>query len=199
VRVLWRAPPPWPPPPDRRTDYDGSPSVGRTAHTVLPFGCRAMPQLVLSPRGGPVRALHLHLPVGPSTSGHVRRQLRRWLQQVGWPGEHAEDPGARGGRSGQQRGRTRLHHPGYRLLVLSVLLSTRIKADIAVAAASELTDAGMGTAKGMLDASWQDRVDALGRAHYKRYDESIATYRARRRRRQDDRPRAQQPALHPRP
>jgi hypothetical protein len=27
----------------------------------------------------------------------------------------------------------------------------------------------------MLDASWQDRVDALGRAHYVRYDESTAT------------------------
>ena len=65
--------------------------------------------------------------------------------------------------------------PLYRLVVLSVLLSTRIRADIAVTAATELTDAGMGTAKGMLDASWQDRVDALGRAHYKRYDESTAT------------------------
>jgi len=65
--------------------------------------------------------------------------------------------------------------PLYRLLVLSVLLSTRIKADIAVAAARELADAGMGSAKGMLDASWQDRVDALGRTHYKRYDESTAT------------------------
>jgi hypothetical protein len=59
--------------------------------------------------------------------------------------------------------------------VLSVLLSTRIKADIAVAAARELADAGMGTPKGMLEASWQDRVDALGRAHYRRYDESTAT------------------------
>lgn len=65
--------------------------------------------------------------------------------------------------------------PLYRLLVLSVLLSTRIKADIAVAAAKELFDAGCGTAKGMLDASWQDRVDALGRGHYVRYDESAAT------------------------
>jgi hypothetical protein len=65
--------------------------------------------------------------------------------------------------------------PLYRLLVLSVLLSTRIKADIAVAAARELADAGMGTPKAMLEASWQDRVDALGRAHYKRYDESTAT------------------------
>lgn len=65
--------------------------------------------------------------------------------------------------------------PLYRLLVLSVLLSTRIKADIAVAAARELASAGMGTPKGMLEASWQERVDALGRAHYKRYDEQTAT------------------------
>ena len=65
--------------------------------------------------------------------------------------------------------------PLYRLLVLSVLLSTRIKADIAVAAAEELVRAGMGTPANMRAASWQDRVDALGRAHYKRYDESTAT------------------------
>lgn len=63
--------------------------------------------------------------------------------------------------------------PLYRLLVLSTLLSTRIKADIAVAAARELKP--YGTARKMLDASWQDRVDALGRAHYVRYDESTAT------------------------
>ena len=65
--------------------------------------------------------------------------------------------------------------PLYQLLVLSVLLSTRIKADIAVAAASELARAGMSTPERMRTASWQDRVDALGRAHYKRYDESTAT------------------------
>lgn len=65
--------------------------------------------------------------------------------------------------------------PLYRLLVLSVLLSTRIKADIAVAAARELIAAGCGTPRGMRQASWQDRVDALGRGHYVRYDESTAT------------------------
>ncbi|MQA63020.1 MAG: endonuclease [Actinophytocola sp.] len=51
--------------------------------------------------------------------------------------------------------------PLYRLLVLAVLLSTRIKADIAVAAAVELVKAGFGTPQRMLDASWQQRVDAL--------------------------------------
>jgi hypothetical protein len=65
--------------------------------------------------------------------------------------------------------------PLYRLLVLSVLLSTRIRADIAVGATRELVAAGMGTPERMLAASWQDRVDALGRASYKRYDESTAT------------------------
>lgn len=65
--------------------------------------------------------------------------------------------------------------PLYRLLVLSVLLSTRIKADIAVAAARELAKAGCTTPRAMLAATWQQRVDALGRAHYVRYDESTAT------------------------
>lgn len=64
--------------------------------------------------------------------------------------------------------------PLYQLLVLSTLLSTRIKADIAVAAARELRKLAP-TPRKMLDASWQDRVDALGRAHYVRYDESTAT------------------------
>jgi hypothetical protein len=65
--------------------------------------------------------------------------------------------------------------PLYRLLVLSVLLSTRIRADIAVDAARALADADMGTPDKMAAASWQDRVDALSRAHYRRYDESTAT------------------------
>ena len=65
--------------------------------------------------------------------------------------------------------------PLYRLLVLAVLLSTRIKADIAVDAAHELVAAGMGTPEKMRDATWRQWVDALGRAHYKRYDESTAT------------------------
>ncbi|MEU3225875.1 endonuclease [Streptomyces sp. NPDC006976] len=65
--------------------------------------------------------------------------------------------------------------PLYQLLTLCVLFSVRIKADIAVAAARELFHAQMSTPRGMADATWQDRVDALGRAHYRRYDESTAT------------------------
>jgi len=65
--------------------------------------------------------------------------------------------------------------PLYQLLVLATLLSTRISADIAVAAARELFHAGYRTPAAMAGASWQDRVDALGRGHYRRYDESTAT------------------------
>lgn len=65
--------------------------------------------------------------------------------------------------------------PLYQLLVLATLLSARISADIAVAAARELFAAGYRSPKAMVDASWQDRVDALGRGHYKRYDERTAT------------------------
>ena len=65
--------------------------------------------------------------------------------------------------------------PLYQLLVLSTLLSARISAQIAVAAARELFAAGYRTPQAMRDASWQDRVDALGRGHYRRYDERTAT------------------------
>ncbi|WP_156723560.1 endonuclease [Streptomyces apocyni] len=65
--------------------------------------------------------------------------------------------------------------PLYQLLVLSLLLSARIKADIAVAAARALFDDGMRTARGMAEADWQRRVDALGEGHYRRYDERTST------------------------
>ncbi|SEG16698.1 Endonuclease III [Thermomonospora echinospora] len=63
----------------------------------------------------------------------------------------------------------------FKLLVLSNLLSARITAQIAVAAARELFEAGGGTARGLERMSWQERVDALGRGHYVRYDESTST------------------------
>ncbi|MEE4021889.1 endonuclease [Gordonia sp. PKS22-38] len=65
--------------------------------------------------------------------------------------------------------------PLFQLLVLSLLLSARISADIAVAAARELNSAGYRTPQKMADAPWQSLVDALGRGHYVRYDESTAT------------------------
>ncbi|MEU9231144.1 endonuclease [Streptomyces subrutilus] len=65
--------------------------------------------------------------------------------------------------------------PLYRLLTLCVLFAVRIKADIAVAAARELSAAGLRTPRAMAGASRRDLVDALGRAGYRRYDESTAT------------------------
>jgi endonuclease III len=65
--------------------------------------------------------------------------------------------------------------PLYQLLVLSVLLSARISAGVAVAGARELFAAGYRSPRKMLDSSWQHRVDALGRGSYRRYDERTAT------------------------
>jgi hypothetical protein len=65
--------------------------------------------------------------------------------------------------------------PLYQLLVLATLLSTRIRANIAVGAARALFTAGFRTPARMADASWQQRVDALGEAGYRRYDERTST------------------------
>jgi hypothetical protein len=82
------------------------------------------------------------------------------------------------GRTYAEEAGIKLHdtpQPLYRLLVLAHLLSARIRASVAVAAARELSDAGMRSPRAMRDASWQDRVDALGRGGYRRYDERTAT------------------------
>jgi hypothetical protein len=65
--------------------------------------------------------------------------------------------------------------PLYQVLVAACLLSARIKASVATAAAHELFAAGMRDPRRMRDATWQQRVDALGRGHYRRYDERTAT------------------------
>lgn len=65
--------------------------------------------------------------------------------------------------------------PLYQLLVLTTLASTRIRSQVAVAAAHEVFQEGWRTPVRMRDATWQERVDALGRAGYRRYDESTST------------------------
>jgi len=65
--------------------------------------------------------------------------------------------------------------PLWQLLVLSLLLSTRIRSEQAVASARELFSAGWRTPRRLRDSTWQQRVDALGRGGYRRYDESTAT------------------------
>ncbi|MFE1755738.1 HhH-GDP family DNA glycosylase [Streptomyces anandii] len=65
--------------------------------------------------------------------------------------------------------------PLYRLLVLAVLLSARIRGSVAVASARALSEAGLRDPRRMAGADWQARVDALGRGGYRRYDERTAT------------------------
>jgi hypothetical protein len=65
--------------------------------------------------------------------------------------------------------------PLYRTLVLACLLSARIRASIAVAAARALYEAGLRDPRRMAEATWQQRVDALGRGGYRRYDERTST------------------------
>lgn len=65
--------------------------------------------------------------------------------------------------------------PLYQLTVLVTLLSKPIGAELAVTGSRELFGAGYRTPSRMRSATWQQRVDALGRGHYRRYDESTAT------------------------
>ncbi|MFI5756404.1 endonuclease [Streptomyces sp. NPDC051569] len=65
--------------------------------------------------------------------------------------------------------------PLYQLLVLACLLSARISSGIALATSRSLTDSGLRSPRRMADATWQERVDALGRGGYRRYDERTAT------------------------
>lgn len=65
--------------------------------------------------------------------------------------------------------------PLYQLLVLASLLAKPIDSGLAASGARELRKAGGRTPKAMLSLTWQQRVDALGRAHYRRFDESMAT------------------------
>ncbi|MFC5148833.1 endonuclease [Streptomyces aureoversilis] len=65
--------------------------------------------------------------------------------------------------------------PLYRLVVLACLLSARIRASVAVEAARCLAEAGMKDPRRMAGATWQQRVDALGKGGYRRYDERTAT------------------------
>jgi hypothetical protein len=60
--------------------------------------------------------------------------------------------------------------PLFQLLVLTILASGRMPAQIS----RELFDAGCRTPKAMAESTWMDRVRALGRAHYVRYDKSTA-------------------------
>lgn len=65
--------------------------------------------------------------------------------------------------------------PLFQLLILCMLASKPIDAGIAMGAARELFKAGLRTPKAVQEADRQTMIDAFGRAHYVRYDESSAT------------------------
>ena len=65
--------------------------------------------------------------------------------------------------------------PLFQLLVLCMLASKPIGATIAMSAGHELFTDGLRTPKAVLDADRRTMIDAFGRAHYVRYDESSAT------------------------
>jgi endonuclease III len=65
--------------------------------------------------------------------------------------------------------------PLFQLLVLCMLASKPIDATIAMRAGRELFSDGLKTPKAVLAADRRTMIDAFGRAHYVRYDESSAT------------------------
>ncbi|MGV9561233.1 endonuclease [Streptomyces sp. NPDC003480] len=65
--------------------------------------------------------------------------------------------------------------PLYRLLLMALLLSARIRTSIALETVRALQEAGLRDPRRMAEADWQERVDALGRGGYRRYDERTAT------------------------
>ena len=65
--------------------------------------------------------------------------------------------------------------PLFQLLVLCMLASKPIDAAIAMHAGHELFSDGLRTPKAVLNSDRRTMIDAFGRAHYARYDESSAT------------------------
>ena len=71
---------------------------------------------------------------------------------------------------------SRKHDPElFKWLVAVSLFSKPIQQEIAADAFRELDREGLTRVNNLRRADWQHVVDVLGRAHYKRYDESTAT------------------------
>ncbi len=62
----------------------------------------------------------------------------------------------------------------FRWLCASLLFSARISSEIAMRAATSLTQQGWTTAKKMAQSSWAERTQTLNEAGYARYDESAS-------------------------
>jgi endonuclease III len=96
--------------------------------------------------------------------GKAERVLKALVSEHG--GTFAEEAGIRLRNTPQ---------PLYRTLVMACLLSARIRGSVALATTRALYEAGLRDPRRMAAASWQERVDALGRGGYRRYDERTAT------------------------
>lgn len=84
----------------------------------------------------------------------------------------------RAGKTYAQEAGIRLRNqpmPLFQLLTLCMLASKPIDAAIAARAARELFKSGLRTPHKVLEADRRTMIDAMGRAHYRRYDESSAT------------------------
>ena len=68
--------------------------------------------------------------------------------------------------------------PLFQLLVLSLVSSARIRAEIAMSAAKALFGDGLTTVQKMADATWEHRTKVLNGSGYARYDESTSRYLA---------------------
>ena len=85
------------------------------------------------------------------------------------------------GRTYAAAGGVLLHGPGdatpshlFRLLCLSLLLSARIRAEVAVQAARALAEHGWTTPAAVAATTWAERTAVLNRAGYARYDEKTS-------------------------
>lgn len=84
----------------------------------------------------------------------------------------------RAGKTYAQEAGIRLRNqpmPLFQLLTLCMLASKPIDAAIAARAAHELFKSGLRTPHKVLEADRRTMIEAMGRAHYRRYDESSAT------------------------
>jgi hypothetical protein len=78
---------------------------------------------------------------------------------------------------GEQLGIHSLETPSglFKLLVMALLMSARIRAGVAFDAAEALFARGWTTARSMANSSWTERVRTLNQSGYARYDERTAT------------------------
>jgi endonuclease III len=90
-----------------------------------------------------------------------RAVVRALLERHGTT--YADEIGIRLGRGGPSA--------LFRLLCAALLLSARISADLAVAAARALAGKGWTTPRKLAGATWAERTKVLNRAGYARYDE----------------------------